>query len=102
LGDKAWVLLSETEVSSLFTASHLIAYKDWIYTVEYPNPKQNNCFGSLGAQISLPGVTPWRTITVNETLKPIVKTTIPCDVVKPLYKPLQVYKMKCGSWSWIV
>ncbi len=102
LGDKAWVLLSETGVSSLYTASHLSAYKDGIYTVEYPNPKQNNGFGSSGAQISLPGVTPWRTITVGETLKPIVETTIPFDVVKPLYKPSQEYKMGRGSWSWIV
>jgi hypothetical protein len=102
LGDKAWVLLSETGVSSLYTASHLSAYKDGIYTVEYPNPKQNNGFGSSGAQISLPGVTPWRTITVGETLKPIVETKIPFDVVKPLYKPSQEYKMGRGSWSWIV
>ena len=102
LGDKAWVLLSETGVSSLYTASHLSAYKDGLYTVEYPNPKQNNGFGSSGAQISLPGVTPWRTITVGETLKPIVETTIPFDVVKPLYKPSQDYKTGRGSWSWIV
>ncbi|TRX22294.1 glycoside hydrolase family 97 protein [Flavobacterium franklandianum] len=102
LGNKAWVLLSETGVSSLYTASHLSGYKDGLYTVEYPNPKQNNGFGSSGAQISLPGVTPWRTITVGETLKPIVETTIPFDVVKPLYKPSQDYKMGRGSWSWIV
>ncbi|MFA9191411.1 glycoside hydrolase family 97 catalytic domain-containing protein [Flavobacterium sp. FZUC8N2.13] len=102
LANKAWVLLSETGVSSLYTASHLSAYKNGIYTVEYPNPKQNNGFGSSGAQISLPGVTPWRTITVGETLKPIVETTIPFDVVKPLYKPSQEYKMGRGSWSWIV
>lgn len=102
LGDKAWVLLSETGVNSLYTASHLSAYKDGLFTVEYPNPKENNGFGSSGAQISLPGVSPWRTITVGETLKPIVETTIPFDVVKPLYKPSQEYKMGRGSWSWIV
>ena len=102
LGDKAWVLLSETGVSSLYTGSHLSKFKDGLFTVEYPNPKQNNGFGSSGAQISLPGVTPWRTITVGETLKPIVETTIPFDVVKPLYKPSQEYKMGRGSWSWIV
>ncbi|MEO8253624.1 MAG: glycoside hydrolase family 97 catalytic domain-containing protein [Flavobacterium sp.] len=102
LGDKAWVLLSETGVSSSYTASHLSAYKDGMYTVAYPNPKQNNGFGSSGAQIALPGTTPWRTITVGETLKPIVETTIPFDVVKPLYKASQEYKMGRGSWSWIV
>lgn len=28
---------------------------DGLYTVEYPNPAQNNGFGSSGAAISLPG-----------------------------------------------
>lgn len=102
LNNKAWILLSETGVSSLYTASHLSAYKNGIYTIAYPNPKENNGFGSSEAQISLPGVTPWRTITVGETLKPIAETTIPFDVVKPLYKPSQDYKMGRGSWSWIV
>lgn len=100
--EKAWVLLSETGVSSLYNAAHLSAYKDGLYTVEFPNQEQNNGFGSTGAQIGLPGVTPWRTITVGETLKPIVETTIPFDVVKPLYKPSQEYKMGRGTWSWIV
>ena len=102
LENKAWVLLSETGVSSLYTASHLSAYKEGVFTVEYPNAEQNNGFGSTGAQIGLPGTTPWRTITVGETLKPIVQTTIPFDVVKPLYKPSQDYKMGRGTWSWIV
>lgn len=102
LGSKAWVLLSETGVGGSYTASHLSAYKNGLYTVEYPNIKQNNGFGSSSAQISLPGVTPWRTITVGETLKPIVETTIPFDVVKPLYKASQDYKTGSSSWSWIV
>ena len=100
--EKAWVLLSETGVSSLYNASHLSAYKEGLYTVEFPNQEQNNGFGSTGAQLGLPGVTPWRTITVGENLKPIVETTIPFDVVKPLYKPSQEYKMGRGTWSWIV
>ncbi len=102
VGDNGWVLISESGVRSLYCASHLSRYNDSIYTVEYPNPKQNNGFGSTGAQIGLPGVTPWRTITVGETLKPIVETTIPFDVVDPLYEPSQVYKYGRGTWSWIV
>lgn len=102
LANKAWVLLSETGVGGSYTGSHLSSYKNGLYTVEYPNIKQNNGFGSSSAQISLPGVTPWRTITVGETLKPIVETTIPFDVVKPLYKASQDYKTGRSSWSWIV
>ncbi|MDQ3291782.1 MAG: glycoside hydrolase family 97 catalytic domain-containing protein, partial [Bacteroidota bacterium] len=103
VGANGWVLVSETGVSSLYCASHLSeASKDGIYTVAYPNPKQNNGFGSTGAAISLPGVTPWRTITVGDNLKPIVETTIPFDVVEPLYEPSQAYKFGRSTWSWIV
>jgi hypothetical protein len=100
--DNSWVLLSETGVRSLYCASHLSKYTDGVYTVDYPNPAQNNGFGSTGAQLGLPGVTPWRTITMGETLKPIVETTIPWDVVEPLYKPSQDYQFGRSTWSWII
>lgn len=103
LGKDGWVLLSETGVSSLYCASHLSeSSNDGIYTIEYPDPKQNNGFGSSGAAIALPGVTPWRTITLSDNLKPIVETTIPFDVVEPLYEASQKYKFGRSTWSWIV
>ncbi|MDR1502853.1 MAG: glycoside hydrolase family 97 protein, partial [Prevotella sp.] len=102
IGENGWALLSETGVSSLYCASHLSAYKEGLYTVEYPNQKENNGFGSIGAQLSLPGTTPWRTITIGENLRPIVETTIPFDVVEPLYEPTKNYKHGRGTWSWIV
>jgi Glycoside hydrolase 97/Glycosyl-hydrolase 97 N-terminal/Glycosyl-hydrolase 97 C-terminal, oligomerisation len=104
VGDNGWVLLSETGVSSLYCGAHLsdCSKETGVYTVEYPNPKQNNGFGSTGAAITLPGITPWRTITVGENLKPIVETTIPFDVVEPLYEPSRNYKFGKATWSWIV
>ncbi|GGF71033.1 glycoside hydrolase family 97 protein [Wenyingzhuangia marina] len=102
IGDHGWALISETGVNSQYCASHLSAYSNGVYTVTYPNEKENDGFGSVGAQIGLPGVTPWRTVTVGETLEPIVETTIPFDVVEPLYKPSQEYKYGRGTWSWIV
>ena len=102
VGNDGWVLLSETGVRSLYCASHLSRYNNGLYTVEYPHPDQNNGFGSTGAQIGLPGVTPWRTITVGDNLKPIVETTISWDVVEPLYKPSQPYQYGRGTWSWII
>lgn len=103
VGADGWVLLSETGVNSLYCASHLSnGTKDGLYTLEFPNPSQNNGFGSNGVQLSLPGITPWRTITVGETLKPIVETTIPFDVVEPLYESSQKYQYGRSTWSWIV
>jgi hypothetical protein len=102
VANNGWVLLSETGVSSLYNASHLSKYTNGLYSVEYPDAKTNNGFGSTGAQVGLPGVTPWRTITVGETLKPIVETTVPYDVVEPLYEASQDFKYGRGTWSWIV
>lgn len=102
VGNDGWILLSETGVGSLYCASHLSKYHNGIFSVEYPNSKENNGFGSNGAQIALPGVTPWRTITIGDNLKPIVETTIPFDVVEPLYQASQEYKYGRSTWSWIV
>jgi hypothetical protein len=103
VGTDGWVLLSETGVTSLYCASHLSEISaDGVYSIEYPSVKQNNGFGSTGAAIALPGYTPWRTITVADNLKPIVETTIPYDVVDPLYAASKVYKYGKGTWSWIL
>ena len=102
VGDNGWVLLSETGVSSLYCGSHLSKYENGIYKIEYPHELQNNGFGSTGGQISLPGITPWRTITIGETLAPIAETTISYDLVDPLYEASKDYEYGKGSWSWII
>ena len=61
-----------------------------------------NGHGSTTAAVSLPCETPWRTITLGTTLKPIVETTIANDLVQPKYKPSKVYDYGKGSWSWII
>lgn len=98
-----WALVSETGVSGSYCASRLSeADKEGIYTVSFPDKRENNGIGSHTPSISLPGTTPWRTITVGDNLKPIVETTIPFDVVKPLYEPSTDYKFGRGTWSWIM
>ncbi|MCH7402033.1 glycoside hydrolase family 97 catalytic domain-containing protein [Belliella kenyensis] len=102
VGNDGWVLLSETGVGSNYTAAHLSGIQDGVYTVSYPQMEQNNGFGSTGAQLGLPSHTPWRTITLGSSLKPIVETTISYDVVEPLYEASQDYKYGKGTWSWII
>jgi len=103
IGSEGWVLVSETGVSSLYCGSRLSdGTKDGLYTLAFPDPKENNGIGTATAGLALPGETPWRTITVSDNLKPIVETTIPFDVVEPLYEPSQDYKFGRGTWSWIM
>lgn len=103
VGDNGWALVSETGVSSLYCASKLSeGTKDGLYTVAYPDPKENNGIGKARPSISLPGETPWRTVTIGSDLKPIVETTIPFDLVEPLYEPSRDYTFGRGTWSWIM
>lgn len=103
LGNNGWILLSETGVNSLYCASHLETTSEKsLYKVAYPDMAENNGFGSTGAAISLPGSTPWRTITVGASLQPIVETTVPFDVVEPMYEPSRKYQFGKSTWSWIL
>ena len=98
-----WALVSETGVSSYYCGSHLSDYQAGTgYTVAYPDKDENNGFGNDFAAIPLPGETPWRTITLGTTLKPIMETTISYDVVEPLYKPSTNYKPGRYTWSWLL
>ena len=110
----AWLLISETGVGSDYCASHLSdATPDGLMRIAFPLEGENNGFGSTGAQIGLAadgtsphndayGHTPWRTITLGTSLQPIVETTIPWDVVEPLYAPSTEYKGSRNTWSWII
>ena len=100
--DKGWILISETGVSSAYCASRLIGHADGLYTIGFPQEGENNGNGSAFAGIPLPGYTPWRTMTLGPTLAPIMETTVPFDLVEPLYDASREYVYGAGSWSWII
>lgn len=100
--EKGWILISETGVSSLYCGSRLIVKESGRYTIGFPQKGEYNGNGTSSPGIALPGETPWRTITVGETLNPIVETTVVFDVVKPLYNTSKKYEYGKGSWSWII
>ena len=112
LGGNGWVLVSETGVDSRYCGSRLSEYYPVQgnaqgcagagYKIEYPMMEENNRNGTVEPAIGLPGATPWRTITLGETLKPIVETTITWDVVEPLYETPNDYHYGKSTWSWIV
>lgn len=101
-GDNGWVLVSETGVNGGYCASRLLGHKGGTYTIGFPQEGEANGNGTASPGIELPGETPWRTITVGKTLAPIVETTVPFDVVKPLYQAKGEYTYGRGSWSWII
>ncbi|WP_029273705.1 glycoside hydrolase family 97 protein [Flavobacterium sp. KJJ] len=100
--NNGWLLISETGVDSGYCGSRLIGHDKGLYTIGFPMMGENNGNGTPAPGMSLSGETPWRTITIGETLAPIVETTIPFDLVKPKYKAFKEYKYTKGSWSWII
>ena len=102
VGDEGWVLVSETGVDSRYCASHLSDAENGLYRIAFPMPEENNGNGTVEPAFALPGSTPWRTITVGESLKPIVETTVSWDVVEPRYTTKQDYRMGRSTWSWIL
>ncbi len=102
-GDEGWILISETGVDGSYCASRLLwDDKDKEYAIGFPQKGEMNGLGSTTPGIALPGDTPWRTITLGNSLAPIVETTIPFDVVKPKYEPSKQYEPSKGTWSWII
>ena len=103
VGDQGWVLLCETGVDSRYCASRLSeGSPEGLYRIEFPMPGENNGNGTSEPGFALPGVTPWRTITVGDSLRPIVETTVMWDIVEPRYASQHDYRFGRGTWSWII
>jgi len=103
VGDKGWILLSETGVNSMYCGSKLSeGTKEGNYKIAFPEAGENNGIGAANPTLSLPGNTPWRTITVGSNLKPIVETTIPFDVVEPQFEASKNYTFGRSTWSWLL
>ena len=103
IGEDGWALVSETGVDSRYCGSRL---SDWSseggYKIEFPMPEENDGNGTVEPAFAVPGATPWRTITVGSTLKPITESTVTWDVVEPRYESKHTYKFGKGTWSWIL
>lgn len=103
IGNEGWVLLSETGVSSKYAGTRLSeGSKEGLYSIAFPEKEENGGAGDATVTAALPLFTSWKTITVGETLKPIVETTSAYDNVRPLYEPTQVYQPGRATWSWIL
>ena len=103
--DNAWVLVSEVGVDGSYVGSHLSDYApETGYTIAFPQAGENNGNGSAYAGIPLPYTTPWRTITLGASLKPIVENRISQVLLKNKYQPQQTSSYKPGryTWSWLV
>ena len=90
-GDKGWLLISETGVNGGYCGSRLLGGNKGLYTIGFPQEGEANGNGTVAPGLSMPGETPWRTITLGETLTPIIETTAPFDVVEPICSIAEIH-----------
>ena len=103
LGGDGWALVSETGTSGKYAGCKLSdPTADGLYSISFPEKEENAGLGAATVSGSLPFRTSWRTITIGETLAPIVETTVATDVVEPLYEAKYEYKPGRSTWSWIL
>ena len=103
IGDDGWVLVSETGTDGRYCGCRLSDVTDGnTYMIEFPMKEENNGNGTSEPAFALPGKTPWRTITLSQTLAPVVESTIMWDVVEPRYTSEYDYQGGKGTWSWIL
>ena len=99
----AWVLVSEVGVDGSYVGSHLSDYDaETGYTIAFPQAGENNGNGTPFAGIPLPYTTPWRTIVVGASLKPIIENKYGLPSLTRKYEPSIDYKPGRYTWSWLI
>lgn len=101
-GENGWILISESGVDGSYCGSHLENRGGNAYGIAFPNPGELNGNGTSGAGITLPGETPWRTVSLGESMAPIAETTVMFDFLAPKYPASKKYDYGKGTWSWIM
>jgi hypothetical protein len=97
-----WVLISETGTDGGYVGCRLMNNGGANYKIGFPQEGECNGIGSITPSVSLPALTPWRTITLDNTLKNIVETTVAFDLPEEKFSTLNNYVYGKGSWSWII
>ncbi|TVR72396.1 MAG: glycoside hydrolase family 97 protein [Marinilabiliales bacterium] len=97
-----WIFVSETAVYDEYCGSHLAAdAHDGKYKLHFPHEWENYGLGDVHPVSSLPWQTPWRFIVVGTTPAPIVETTLPHDLARPVaLQDVSWIKPGISSWSW--
>lgn len=103
-GDNGWMLINETGVDQSYSGSRLVSTGADSYKIAFPHEKEMKGLGWTTPGLNLPGLTPWRTITVGRDLAPVVESTVAFDVVDQLYEPSIDYAANYGkgTWNWIM
>jgi hypothetical protein len=102
VGDRGWVLISETGVDGGYAGTHLAHDSPGgVYRLAFPQPDENLPSDPVTPTVSGDARTPWRILIVGRTLAPIVESTLATDLVEPRLESDRVFPPGRSAWSWV-
>lgn len=98
----AWMMVSEAGFDEAYGASHLQPECDnGRYMIRFAEQGEAEGYYENSSVSALPFYTPWRFITIGESLHDIVETTLPTDLSAPSrIDDTSWIKPGRASWSW--
>ncbi len=100
--DKYWMLITETAPNRNYCGCRLRHDStSREFFIGFPQEPEIFPGGSLTPQSTLPWYTPWRIITIGNSLKPIVESKLATDLADPVrLQDISFVKPGKASWSW--
>jgi alpha-glucosidase len=100
--DRYWMVLTETAPNRNYCGCRL--FHDTTsneFSIGFPDQRENFPGGQVNPESTLPWSTPWRIITVGNTLQSLVESTLGTDLAEPnTLRDISFVKPGRASWSW--
>jgi alpha-glucosidase len=101
---KYWISLTETAPDRNYCGCRLM--HDSLaggFKIGFPQKAEGIFDGQVDPKSKFPWYTPWRIITIGDTLKTLVESTLGTDLAKPaVIKNTSFVKPGRSSWSWVL
>jgi hypothetical protein len=101
---RGWILVTETAVDRNYCGCRLKQYAVGNeFFIGFPQEGEAYPGGPANPQSTLPWHTPWRVITIGDSLKTIVESTLGTDLANPArMEDISFVKPGRASWSWVL
>ncbi len=99
-----WISITEAAVDTNYCGSRLNQFSpDGEYSIQFPQPQEGRPGEPVLPQSTLPWLTPWRIIVINDNLAGIVESTLGTDLAIPQkYDVSSWLEPGIASWSWVI
>jgi alpha-glucosidase len=99
-----WISITEASVDTNYCGTRLSQFSpDGEYSVQFPQPQEGRSYEPVLPESTLPWLTPWRIIVIDDNLAGIVESTLGTDLAIPQkYDVSSWLEPGIASWSWVI